>query len=411
MRSGSPYSTCCASSRRAARYSSPLDDVQWLDPASASILQIALRRLRDEPVGLLATLRKAPELGEPFELERSLSEDRVERITLGPLTLGAMHRLLEERLGLELTRPELTQVQEATAGNPFFALELGRELARTNTRPTPGQTLPVPESLRELLGGRLARLPGDLLDVLLEVALLARPTVETVAAAYGDEERVIEALEAAVREGVLELDDSRIRFTHPLLASICSEQAPVWKRRAVHRALAAAVSDIEERARHLALAADRPDIEVAAALDAAAEHAAARGATAAAGELFELAADLTLDDPARAQARRLHGAHFHRLSGDIEHAVSSLEQLWREIAPSVARADVLYELALSVQGSPQRQIALCDQALADSDGDDARAAPILGFGSGSHLLGADCAPRSWTRARLWQAPSGQASRR
>ena len=56
-------------------------------------------------------------------------------LTLGPLSLGAVHDLLKERLGLELTRPELVRVQEATAGNPFFALELGRELVRTNTRP------------------------------------------------------------------------------------------------------------------------------------------------------------------------------------------------------------------------------------------------------------------------------------
>ena len=118
----------------------------------------------------------------------------------------------------------------------------------------------MPESLRELLGGRLARLPArDRSTSLLQVAALARPTVELVAAAHGDRERVLEALEAAVHEGVIELDDSRVRFAHPLLASICYEQAPLWKRRAVHRALAEAVADVEERARHLALAADGPD--------------------------------------------------------------------------------------------------------------------------------------------------------
>ena len=144
-----------------------------------------------------------------------------QRLSLGPLTLGALHRLLEERLGLELTRPELARVQEATAGNPFFALELGRELVRTNTRPTPGRALRVPDSLRELLGGRLDRLPTHTGDVLLQAAALARPTVELVTAAYGDRERVLEALEAAVHEGIVQLDDSHVRFAHPLLASIC----------------------------------------------------------------------------------------------------------------------------------------------------------------------------------------------
>ena len=51
-----------------------LDDAQWLDPASAAVLQIALRRLREEPVGVLVTIRTGPELAIPFEFERSLPE-------------------------------------------------------------------------------------------------------------------------------------------------------------------------------------------------------------------------------------------------------------------------------------------------------------------------------------------------
>jgi predicted ATPase len=232
-----------------------LDDLQWLDPGSAGVLQIALRRLREEPIGLLATLRMGLEIATPFELGRSFPEERLVQLTLGPLSLGAVHNLLKERLGLELSRPELSRLHESTAGNPFFTLELGRELVRTGTRPAPGQALHVPESLRDLLGGRLARLPGETLDVLLQVAALARPTVELVGAAHGGRDRVLRALEAAVREVVVELDNSLIRFAHPLLASICYEEAPAWKRRAVHRTLAETVTDVEERARHLALGA------------------------------------------------------------------------------------------------------------------------------------------------------------
>ena len=40
-----------------------LDDVQWLDSSSAAVLQIALRRLGNEPIGVLATLRVAPDVG------------------------------------------------------------------------------------------------------------------------------------------------------------------------------------------------------------------------------------------------------------------------------------------------------------------------------------------------------------
>ena len=69
---GLAVSTCCGRWPSEGPVLVALDDVQWLDPSSAAVLQIALRRLRDEPVGLLATSRTAPELGSPFELERSL---------------------------------------------------------------------------------------------------------------------------------------------------------------------------------------------------------------------------------------------------------------------------------------------------------------------------------------------------
>ena len=153
---------------------------------------------------------------------------------------------------------------------------------RTGTRPSAGQALPVPESLQEAFGDRLARLPSETGDVVLFAAALARPTIDAVATANGDRERVLDAVDIAAREGVIKTDGPRIRFAHPLLASICYEQAQVWKRHAVHQALAHSVDDVEERARHLALAAGADDA-VASELDTAAEHAAARGAPATAG--------------------------------------------------------------------------------------------------------------------------------
>jgi DNA-binding CsgD family transcriptional regulator len=367
-----------------------LDDVQWLDPASAGVLQIALRRLRNEPVGVLVTLRRAPEIvALPLELEQAFGEARAERLPLPPLSLGALHGLLRERLELELSRPELTRMHEMTAGNPFFALELGRELVRTGTRPTAGQALRVPENLRGLLGDRLARLPGETIDVLLEIAALARPTIDVVSAAHGDRERVLRAVEAAEREGVVELDEPRVRFVHPLLASICYEEAPRWKRRAVHHALADAVSDIEERARHKALAVDGPDPAVAAELDAAADQAAARGATAAAADLCELAASLISDDPPRAREQRLRAANFHRLAGNTQRAVEMLEQLRTEVPPGVERADVLLGLAVTFMAEPELNVTLCEAALAEATGDDYRSARILGFRGGMRLLGGD----------------------
>ena len=366
-----------------------IDDVQWLDPASTGALQIAFRRLRGERVGLLATLLRAPPLATPFVFDRALSEERLTRISLGPMSLVALHGVLKERIALELTRPELVRLQEATAGNPFYALELGRELVQSDTRPVAGRALRVPESLRELLGGRLARLPAETVDVLLQVAALARPTVELITKAPGEREGVRAALEAAIRAGVVQLDDSRIRFAHPLLASICWEQAPPWKRRAVHLELAETVGELEERARHLALAAEGPDAAVATELDSAAERAAARGAPAAAAELFELAAQLTPADPAMARQRRLRAANLHRITGDTDRAVTLLDELLTEVPSGVERADVLFARLSTFRGGTPALLELCDEALTEAAGDDVRSSQILALLSAIRLLAAD----------------------
>src|SRR6266545_2069896 len=363
-----------------------VDDLQWLDSSTSRVLQIALRRLSEERAGFLATVREARDVRVPFELERSLPEDRLSRLSLRPLSLGALHRLLRERLGLELTRPELVRLGDATAGNPFFALELGRELVRIGARLEPRKPLPVPASLGALLEQRLERLPEETRAVLLAVAALDRPTVETVAAAHTEPRRVHDALAVAAREGVIGLDGSRIRFAHPLLASACYEHLPLWQRRETHKALAAVVKGDEERVRHLALAATGEDAALAADLDAVAIAAEARGASAAA-ELLELAAELTPSDQAGEwRRRRLQAAWEYLHAGDFEHSATIMEQLLAEAQTGGERSDVLFQLVWVRRPVDLRARAgYFEEALREASGDDRRAALILASRAGDRL--------------------------
>jgi DNA-binding CsgD family transcriptional regulator len=357
-----------------------LDDLQWLDPSSAAVLQIALRRLREEPVRFLATARDAPEAG--LDVARAFPGERLTRLIPSRLGSAELRVLLKARLSLELSRSELLRVLDASGGNPFFALELSRELERTGARPTAGEALHLPEGLRELLGVRLARLPAETADVLLTAATAARPTVEVLAAVHGQRrEETLDALDLAVREGVIGLAGSEVRFAHPLLASVCYEQASRSARRSAHRALAEVVSDREERARHLALAADGPDASVAGELDDACELAVGRGASAAAAELAELAAALTpADDASAGRGRRLEAARLRQLSGEGERARVILEQLLAEVPHGVERADVLFLLggyAMTVTPTLPEMTELFQMALREAEGDDAHCARIL----------------------------------
>ena len=104
-----------------------VDDVQWVDASSAEILGFMLRRLEDQPVGVLATARGRP-VDAPLGMDRAFTGFR--RLSVEPVSVGAVHRLLWRRLALNLPRPVLVRVHETAGGNPFFALELGRATRR-----------------------------------------------------------------------------------------------------------------------------------------------------------------------------------------------------------------------------------------------------------------------------------------
>ncbi|HEY7076863.1 MAG TPA: AAA family ATPase [Solirubrobacteraceae bacterium] len=291
-----------------------VDDVPWLDAASAEALAFAARRLDGEPIAFLLARRP----GRPTGLERAL-EPALQRVAVGRLSLGATRRLLAERLGLSLPRPLLRRIVEWTLGNPLFALEVGRTL-REDGIPAAGDELPLPDALDELLGARVARLDTPQRRLLLALALREEPSVHELAAIAGPA-----AVEDGLEAGLLELDGRRVRASHPLLAAAARKRARPRERRELHRALARAVEDPQLRALHLALATDRPDAALAAAVDAAAADAAARGARHRAVQLAERALRLTPPDAPERHDRLLTLAAHLEGAGELQRLTDLLE--------------------------------------------------------------------------------------
>jgi DNA-binding CsgD family transcriptional regulator len=291
-----------------------VDDVQWLDPSSSGALGFALRRLDGRPVLLLLTRRLA-EGGHQSELERALPPDRVCRLIVGPLSVGALHRFLRDRLQRSFPRQTLLRIHERSGGNPFFALELASVLPADVD---PLQPLPVPETVEEVVGARISALPAAVREALALAAavgtasesLLKRAGVAT------------DALDAAVAARVVERESGMIRFTHPLLSSVLYDDLGE-ERRAVHARIAEVAEEPVLRARHLALSTDTPDADVASFLDDAASLASDRGAPAATAELAEHALRLTPGDQADERRRRaLAAAHAHLAAGEWTRARS-----------------------------------------------------------------------------------------
>ncbi|HET6866564.1 MAG TPA: AAA family ATPase [Solirubrobacteraceae bacterium] len=260
-----------------------VDDLQWLDRSSEDVVAFAARRLADARVGFLLARRRT----RVTELERALERGSPVRIDLRPLTLGALRRILRERLGLTLSRPLLRRVVEVTQGNPLFALEIGRSFVDRHVA-AGGDAIPLPDTVEEMLGGRVAQLPAAVGTALLAVSLSEdlRPAVLSAVAG-------VDAVDAAVQAGVLMLDGDRIRAAHPLLPAVARKRSSVRERRELHRALAEAVSEEPLRVLHLALAGTGPDEKLAARLAASSLEASARGERQRAVELAAHALRLT----------------------------------------------------------------------------------------------------------------------
>jgi DNA-binding CsgD family transcriptional regulator len=277
-----------------------IDDVPWIDGPSVEALVFAARRLAAEPVTFL--LAKRP--GRPMSLERALEPQRVE---VGPLSLGATRRLLAERLGLSLPRPLMRHIVESTVGNPLFALEVGRTLVERGL-PLPGEDVPVPDAVEDLLSMRVAQLTGPSRRVLLAVALSGDLHFDELAAIED-----VAALEDALDRGLVRLDRDRVRASHPLLAAAATQRSGRRERRDLHRALACVVEDEELRALHLARATERPDDEVAAAVAEAARESSACGCRQDAVRLAEHALRLTPEaSPERPERLLALGKYLER---------------------------------------------------------------------------------------------------
>jgi DNA-binding CsgD family transcriptional regulator len=297
-----------------------IDDVQWVDAASAAPLSYVLRRLDRESLVVLLAQRK--EEVDQLDLGH-LEPGHVQVLGLEPLTIGALGRILHQQLGVSYPRPTLHRLYEASAGNPFFALQLARALGASSAPLRPGAPLPVPATLRDLVRDRLSALPQATLEALGFLAAMARPSFELLERALCAE--ASSALVPALDAHVIEESRDDVRFAHPLFAAGVYDLASSARRREVHGSLAEIVSDDEERARHLALSARGPDAAIAAALAEAARGAHARIVSA---ELYEAAARLTPAEDIRERARRMLAAAAALFdAGDTERARVQLEGL------------------------------------------------------------------------------------
>jgi hypothetical protein len=295
-----------------------------------------------------------------LELDHAFPDGFV-RLPLEPLSFEELEEVVRLHLSTSFTRPTWRALHRISGGNPFFALQLAEALERRG-RQSPGEGLPIPETVGDAVRERLAALSPSARAALLPVAALAQPTLSLIQAGAAEAEGVQEAVQA----GVLLIDGERLRFAHALLGSFVYADASEAERRDVHRRLAPLVADQEENALHLGRGTIEPDESVAARLEATADQAAKRGHPEVAAELAER---LTRTEAADDRARRIRlAAGFLYAAGDGARSRELLEELVERLPPSEERARALRLLGFVVD-EVSRCITLLEQALVEA-GDD-----------------------------------------
>jgi DNA-binding CsgD family transcriptional regulator len=301
-----------------------VDDIPWLDRASARALAFVGRRLSQVPVGLIAASR--------IDEESVLYSAGLPTHLVEPLTHRSAAELLATRYPAMPPRARRRLLSEAQ-GNPLALLELPAAL-ELPARGTPGPLpalLPLSRRLQGMFAGRVNTLPTATRTALLVAILDGSGDLAIVRAAYPEDP---DAFGPAVRALLVRVDDrtDALHFRHPLIRSAVVESATGKERRAAHRLLAAVHdADLVRRAWHLAEAATGPDEQVAALLQEAAHHNRWRGDSVGAIAELVRAAELSPDGTDR--ARRLAEAAYlgETVTGDIKDVRALLE--------ATARAD------------------------------------------------------------------------
>lgn len=316
-----------------------VDDVQWCDDSTLSVLGFVAHRLAGSDVSFLAAARgdaaPAPLRDHPG-------------IELAPLPEHEAKVLLRQA-GVSLDALGLPTVIERAAGNPLALLELGRAAASGER----GRA--APSSVEVAFSEQLAQLPPDTRWVLLlaaatdgDLRVLGR-AVEPV--------RLLADLAPAEGDGLVRVAEHAVRFRHPLVRAAAYSGAPAADRRAAHALLAQAYAEDPERvAWHRAEAALVPDEAVAEALDRAADLAWRRGAGAEAARLVVRAAELS-PERSRYEARMLHAIFIENGRGSFEWVAEAGTRLSLETSDVTVRVRASHMAAYALAQTDRSEAA------------------------------------------------------
>jgi predicted ATPase len=224
------------------------DDLHAADDPSRLLLQFLARELRGARLLVVGTYR---------DIEAARSPDTSEAVgqlvregqllNLRGLGRDEVGGLIEVLSGVVPSQAQVAAVHERTEGNPLFVREVVRLLAAEATLQRPGRGgVPIPGSVRAVIGRRLAPLSADAVQVLSAAAVVGREFDLSLVgpACELPVERVLGGLSEAAALGVVAEEKGavgRYRFSHSLIREVLYERLPIPARTQLHRRVGEAI--------------------------------------------------------------------------------------------------------------------------------------------------------------------------
>ena len=215
-------------------------------------------------------------------------------LPLGPLTDADAGRLLLQLAPAGEQMPTvLSAIVRRAGGVPFFLVSYAEQV---NDGGQGGAPLAVPWTVAQVIGQRVAALPGPAKELLSVAAVAGRVVPHRLLAQVtnSDDEQVLEAVETALEARLLAEDGpDGYRFTHDLIRETVENGLSAARRRRLHRRIGQALEhqpgvSAESLAFHFSQSGE--DGTAAGYLELAGDQSQRRVAYAAAAEFYAAAA-------------------------------------------------------------------------------------------------------------------------
>ena len=309
-----------------------LDDLHWAGPDAVDLLAALLAAAGSPPLRVIGAYRDSETSARLDEFLADLARASLVRVLpLGPLSDADAGRLLLQLAPQGEQMPMvLPAIVRRAGGVPFFLVSYAEQVRGGGQG---GAPLAVPWTVAQVVGQRVAALPGPAQELLSVAAVAGRVVLHTLLAQVigSDDEQVLQAVETALEARLLAEDGpDRYRFTHDLIRETVENGLSAARRRRLHRRIGQALErqpgvSAESLAFHFSHSGE--DSTAAGYLELAGDQAQQRVAYAAAAEFYAAAAARleVAGRPAEvAPVTEKQGVAWHR-AGRYDAAITALE--------------------------------------------------------------------------------------